>query len=400
MGSAHVAILAVALGAGGVVAQDGRSLVVSSDPELAALANELLTDLAERSGMELREPVRLEKRSRAELVRYLESKLEEELPEEEAAVIVEAYSLLGLVPPDLDLRDVLMTLYTEQVAGFYEPDSTALFVMDDQPEVELEGLLLHELVHAVQDQTADLDVLTDPDLGNDRATAARAAIEGHATLVMLEYILEQQMGSAVDLSELPAFGPTLRQGLAAVPSQFPALDGTPTVLQQSLIFPYIEGAAYLQALWAQGERVVPFGENLPLSTEQIFAGAGTEPPIELTLDVSGGTVVHEDVLGWLELGVLLQEHVGEAGNGLADGWDGDRYVLVEAPEGRRALIAFILWEEEASRDEFVELIGGALDRFGAAAEVESVDVVGRPATRLTVGPADGITVRVSEAPSG
>ena len=56
-------------------------MVVSSDPELQALATELLPDLARRSGMELRDPVRVEKRTRAELVRYLEHKLDEELPE-------------------------------------------------------------------------------------------------------------------------------------------------------------------------------------------------------------------------------------------------------------------------------------------------------------------------------
>ena len=80
-----------------------------------------------------------------------------------------SYALLGLVPDTLDLRAVLLSLYTEQVAGFYEPDSTALFVMDDQPASALQGLLIHELVHAVQDQTVDLHALTDPDLGNDRA---------------------------------------------------------------------------------------------------------------------------------------------------------------------------------------------------------------------------------------
>ena len=148
-------------------------MVISSDPALAELASTLLPDLARRSGMELREPVRIEERTREELVRYLRFKLDEELPEEEARARVDAYALLGLVPPDLDLRDVLMRLYTEQVAGFYDPDSTALFVMDDQPPADLRSVLLHELVHAVQDQTADLDALTDPALGGERRKASQ-----------------------------------------------------------------------------------------------------------------------------------------------------------------------------------------------------------------------------------
>ena len=152
--------------------QSESRLVESSDRHLRELAASLLPDLAARSGMELTSPVRLEQRSRAELVRYLEHKLDEELPPAEARARVDAYALFGLVPSDLDLRTVLLGLYTEQVAGFYEPDSTALFVLDDQPDADVEALLVHELVHAVQDQSVDLSAITDPDLGNDRATAA------------------------------------------------------------------------------------------------------------------------------------------------------------------------------------------------------------------------------------
>ena len=123
---------------------------------------------------------------------------------------MDVYALLGLVPRDLDLRSVLLGLYTEQVAGFYEPDSTALFVMDDQPDAALEGLLVHELVHAIQDQNADLEALTGHDLGNDRATAAQAAIEGHATLVMLEHLTEQMTGVAIDLAVVPDFSAQMR----------------------------------------------------------------------------------------------------------------------------------------------------------------------------------------------
>ena len=118
-------------------------------------------------------------------------------PAEEAAHLTRTYSLVGLVDEDLDLRELLVSVYQEQVAGFYDPDSTALFVMDDMPaETMLESVLIHELVHAVQDQTANLDSLTAEERGNDRQAAAQSAIEGHATLIMLEYMLEQMQGRA------------------------------------------------------------------------------------------------------------------------------------------------------------------------------------------------------------
>jgi hypothetical protein len=380
---------------GGTAQQLESELVVSSDATLRKLASELLPDLAARSGLELREPVRLEMRSREELVRYLESKLDEELPEEEARATVEAYALFGLVPDTLDLREVLLALYTEQVAGFYEPDSTALFVMDDQPEALLEGLLVHELVHAVQDQWVDLGALTDPKLGSDRATAAQAAIEGHATLVMLEYMAEQAQGTPVDLGALPNFANLLRSQLEGARDQFPALAAAPPVIQESLLFPYLEGAGYVHGLWAQGDRVAPFGEYLPKSTEQILGGTADDVPIELAMSVSGADILHEDVLGRLELGVMLDQHLGPGSARFADGWGGDRYVLVEVGTGERGLIWYSVWDDEAARDRFVERFRDALGSLGGGASLEVMEVGGRAATVLRVGATDGVSVEVT-----
>lgn len=380
---------------GGTAQQPESELVVSSDATLRKLASELLPDLAARSGLELREPVRLEMRSREELVRYLESKLDEELPEEEARATVEAYALFGLVPNTLDLREVLLALYTEQVAGFYEPDSTALFVMDDQPEALLEGLLVHELVHAVQDQWVDLGALTDPTLGSDRATAAQAAIEGHATLVMLEYMAEQAQGTPVDLGALPNFANLLRSQLEGARDQFPALAAAPPVIQESLLFAYLEGAGYVHGLWAQGDRVAPFGEYLPKSTEQILGGTADDVPIELAMSVSGADILHEDVLGRLELGVMLDQHLGPGSARFADGWGGDRYVLVEVGTGERGLIWYSVWDDEAARDRFVERFRDALGSLGGGASLEVMEVGGRAATVLRVGATDGVSVEVT-----
>jgi len=372
-------------------------MVVSSDPELIALASQLLPGLAERSGLTLTGPVRLERRSRAHLVQYLESKLDEELPEEQARATVDSYALFGLVPSDLDLRALLLGLYTEQVAGFYEPDSTALFVMDDQPRAALQALLVHELVHAIQDQATDLDALTDPGQGNDRAIAAQAAIEGHATLVMLEFMTEQMAGVPVDLSEIPDFSAQMRPALEAMRGQFPALAGAPRVIQESLLFPYLEGTGFVQRLWGAGQRVAPFGENLPLSTEDVLDAGEAAPPVELSIAVAGGRVVHEDVLGRLEIGVMLDEHAGGSAASAADGWDGDRYVLVEGSGRARALIWYAVWEDEAARDRFASAMERALPRLGGPAGLERTSVAGRPGTVLRVGDVQGVTVSVQAA---
>lgn len=385
-------LLLLGLGACSSDAQEpGSDLVISSDPELRALAAEILPGLAARASMELVAPVRIERRSRAELVAYLRHKLDEELPADEARQTVRVYAMLGLVEPDLDLRGLLLDLYTEQVAGFYEPDSTALFVMEDQPRQALESLLLHELVHAVQDQTADLDALTSAQLGNDRAAAAHAAIEGHATLVMLEFMMERMTGQAVDLASVPGIADQLLPAAEGMEAQFPALAGAPAVIRRSLLFPYVQGAGFVQGLWSTEGRVAPFGEWLPTSTEQVMEGGLDDPPINVQIDVAGGDVLHEDVLGRLELQVLVEAHVGADATGLAEGWGGDRYVLVEPASGDEAVLVWVsVWDDESARDRFVEGFLAAMDRFGARAALRPATVDGHAAAVLTIGSVDGL----------
>lgn len=390
--------VALALGACGSGAQQPPVLVHSSDPELRELASALLPDLVERSGMELKEPVRIEKRSREELVRYLRFKLDEDLPEEEARATTEAYALLGLVADTLDLRAMLLALYTEQVAGFYEPDSAALFVLDDQPAAALQGLLVHELVHAVQDQTVDLHALTDPEHGNDRRTAAQAAIEGHATLVMLEYLTEQMRGAPVDLGDVPDFAASLRPALEGMRTQFPALASAPPVIQESLLFPYVQGAGYVQELWRSVTRVAPFGEYLPTSTEQVFTHDRADEPVRLDIEVSGSRSVHEDDLGRLETGVLLETHLGEGSGRFAKGWGGDAYALVERPGGAQGLAWVVVWDDAGARDAFVDALRPALPAFGAPAILSPIDVDGAPGALLRVGLPEQVEVTVRRRP--
>ncbi len=311
------AALAFALSACGSPVQD-TTFVVSSDPDLRARVAELLPDLAARAGMELVRPIRAERRTREELETYLLFKLDQELPPEEARNLTKTYSLIGLVDEDLDLRELLVSVYKEQVAGFYDPDSTALFVMDDMPPEMLETVLVHELVHAVQDQTANLDSLTAEVRGNDRQAAAQSAIEGHATLIMFEYMAEQMGGQPFDITELPDFSQMLAPALEAMRTQYPALAAAPTIIQEDLLFPYLRGASFVAELWEEKEgRPPPFGSELPQSTEQILhptRAFGVEPDMPTDLEVIPGPgfeVLYGNVFGQAD------------GTGIATSFSGD-----------------------------------------------------------------------------
>lgn len=367
------------------------TLVVSDDADLAALAEAILPGLAKRSGLALRAPVRLETRSRAALEAFLREKLDEELPPERARDLATAYHRLGMIPPNLDIRELLLGVYLEQVAGFYDPDAAALFVLDDQPAETLHALLLHELVHAVQDQWVDLDSLTAPERGNDRRTAAQAAIEGHATLVMLEYMTEEIRGGAVDLSEVPDMADQLRPALEAVRSQYPALAAAPRVIQEGLLLPYLEGAGFVLRLWqARPERVAPFGADLPASTEQVlhperFLSDPPDHPTTVRVRATAGRVVLDDVLGEAETRILLDEMTGLAPEGPL-GWDGDRWILVRPDDGAPDLLAWAsVWDDAGPRDRWVAALEGVLDRFPGGARVSASEIDERPVLVLVVG---------------
>lgn len=369
------------------------TLVISTDRDLRLLAAELLPGLSARSGLELRDPVRLERRTRDELETYLKFKLDDELPAEEADRLARSYHLLGLAPADLDLRTLLLAVYREQVAGFYDPDSTALFVLDDQGPAALRPLLLHELVHAVQDQSADLDALTAKEVGNDRRKAAQSAIEGHATLVMMEHVYGEMQGQEIDLAEIPDMADQLRPALDAVQTQFPALASAPRVVQEALLFPYLEGASFMLASWRSGAaRGAAFEGSLPRSTEQVLEpekafGEVPDEPTTLGLRVHTGVVLYEDDLGRAEADVLLRELTGRESLS-ASGWDGDRFALVSVGDpaaGATALVWGSVWDDEQARNRFIAALEPALSRLPLTATLEAIDIDGRAGALLRVG---------------
>ncbi len=347
--------------------------------------------------MELRRVVRVVRRSREALQGYLLAKMDEEVSEATARHIVASYALLGLVEPGLDLRDLLLSVYLEQVAGYYEPDSTALFLVDDQPEEMLEPVLVHELVHALQDQHRSLDSLTAPERGNDARSAAMAAIEGHATVVATEWAMSRARGRDVKLEELPNFDALAEVALAEVASRYPRLAEAPTVVREALLYPYLKGAQFVVDVWRETEiRSSPLGPHLPVSTEQVFDPSRllsfpADLPVRLAFERRAP--VFQDNLGYLEMGVLLEAWGGDpASRAFSKGWAGDQYGLYRTDDAW-TLRWVILWDDQASRDAFATWAAGA-PAIPPGARIVPMELEGRPGTEVTVGRPPRSPVRI------
>jgi hypothetical protein len=369
-----------------------------AEARLRASVDELLPRIEALSGLEARGPVRLALRDRAELREYVAARIEEEFPPAELEGVEGAYRALGLVPDTLDLRALLLELLTEQVLGYYDPATETLYLVAGVPREALEPVLAHELVHALQDQYVDLDSLIARERGNDRQTAAQAAIEGHATLVMMALVAERQAGQPIDPGMLPDLGRQLRPALEAENEQFPVFRSAPRILRETMLFPYLGGAGFVQSLWrtaGAGRRPAPLDTLLPQSTEQVLHPDERfirmrDEPTEIRLGEPAGDAgagwrtLYENTLGELETSILLSEHLGRGAEQAALGWDGDRYRLLEGPRGGRALVWYSVWDGAAAAGRFADAYQLVLERRAERrhGRVERLEVEGRPVVRV------------------
>src|SRR5687767_2160921 len=369
----HARRLAAVLGSATTIAACDRTATVERNDiadedtpaQFAQLVRELLPRLERLSGLDRKAPLSVRTQDRAAVRSYLEQRLQQELPPERLEGVRAAYVILGLIPDTLNLRALLLELYHEQVLGYYDPPSGTLYVLDHVNPDAVRPVLAHELVHALQDQHTNLDSLISRDRGNDRQTAAHAAMEGHAVVVMFAALAEEESGRRIDPVTLPSPWREAERALEAQPDQFPVLRRAPAIVRETVLFPYIAGSDFVHTLWAHRRGAArypaPLDSLLPQSTQQVmeplehFIRRRTEP-VELSFDgISGTGVLHENTFGRLETGIFLGQHLGEPARASAGGWRGDRYVVIRE-NGADGLRWVSLWESNGSAQRFAEAI--------------------------------------------
>jgi len=356
------------------------------------LVDSLVPSVERATGLRFLHHPRYAVRSREEVRAYVLHKLEQELPPEKAAGLQAAYRLLGLLPDTLDLRALLLELFTEQIVGYYEPDSSTLFVVANADPVYLKAVVAHELVHSLQHQHIALDSIMKQTGDSDRLLAAQAILEGQATLAGLQVMVPDQ-----NLYAMPEFWETYREQFRAQQAAMPVFTKAPRILREGIIFPYLAGADFLR-WWAGSEHRdrPPYGALMPVSTEQVIHphrfGAG-DRPVTLKFAAPERGVIYEDVMGEFDMRVLAVDLVeapmtAEVTTPLALGWGGDRFRVYESPDGP-AMLWYIAWDDEASRSRFLAGTGQRLEtrrRLGYRLEISALSVGGRPLCRLILAP--------------
>ncbi len=289
---------------------------------------------------------------------------------------------LGLLPHDVDLKAVMVKVYSEEIAAFYDTKTKTMHMIKEpeakakKPPTFMERLMgktggfdkdenktviAHEMTHALADQNFDIDAMQAlAKHDDDRSLALSALVEGEATLTMIGAQMNDWDGSAIQ--EFPAAN--LDRIFSMLMPFMPMAGGkslreAPVILSETMLFPYLRGLVFCAQLTNDGgwKALNQAYRKPPLSTEQIIHpekyAAEPDPPTAVDLgkiDVDQGwKEIGRNVVGEMQLAVLLRRHGGKAA---AAGWDGDDYAVFEGPEGKVGLVWFTTWDRVDDAREF------------------------------------------------
>lgn len=320
-------------------------VTAADNPAFLATADEVLHDMSEITGWDLKSPLKKSIRSRDDIRAYVLRQMDEEKDAKERYASTRTAEALGLVPKNFNLDPFLVDLLTEQIAGLYDPKAHEFYIAAWIPADEQRMVMSHELTHALEDQHFDIEPWVKAARPNDDAELARESVlEGSAMAAMLEYELQ---GKGIKLTDLPEFDPSVFVGDLA---ESPMLKKAPPFIKDSLIFPYFSGLTFSMAILKSGgwPAFASVFARPPANTQQIlhpdlyFANkAATPVKIELPSGVPNAdwVLLEENVLGefgWKE--VLKQFLDAEEAKSLAADWDGDAYATFEEKNSKRLML--------------------------------------------------------------
>jgi hypothetical protein len=362
-------LLALALlTTGGAAARQGAAAIKQPDTATALNAtDEVLKTVSRMRELEIKTPVKSAFKTRDEIEQSVIRDLDESTPLADFNASQKTLVKLGLVPKDFQLRDYVVKLLREQVAGFYEPKTKEFYLAAWLPLAEQKKVMAHELVHALQDQHFNLRRFEKwPKGDSDAELAAHALVEGEATMVMILYDLEEQGLKGIDITKIGSLTERLLDNDSeASDPNYPVLSAAPRVLRENLQFPYVYGAGFTQAILKNGawRGLNEVYTTLPASTEQIMHPQkylAHEAPVKIAMADFAPTFgknwqrADEDVNGEFGYFVILSEFLPKmVARAAAAGWGGDRYTFYEnKATGTSALVQYTTWDTPADAREF------------------------------------------------
>jgi len=314
----------------------------------------------------------------------------------------QVWEALFLVGEDTSVGEEFNTTLGSSVLGFYRAGSNEVVIVSDRDDPMIDrGTLVHELVHALQDQQFGLGEVPPT---QDRQLARNSVVEGEANLLEDRY--ETRCESEWECIETPPRSGTgsgeVNRGLLLV-----------------VLTPYVQGPGFVETIQRRGgwPAVNDLHREYPASMKQVLDPErypDDEPENVTVPDRSNGEwerFDHDpvtDTVGPVSIhAMFFQNGVGAASverysyaHPAAVGWTGDS-VVPYRNDDRFGYVWVTTWESEEEARQFVDTYRDLLDSEGAQFRNGGVAVVPEPspfddAFRVT---RDGTRVRIVNAPT-
>ena len=368
--------------------------------ELFRSVDEILQFASKDTGLPIKHEVKRQLASRDQVVSYLEKTMVEDKDTQRLRRSELVLKKFGLLPRDFDLQTFLVALLREQVAGYYDPETRTVNLLEWLGAEQQRPVLAHELTHALQDQSfelkkwltaGDVDLdnikhLTPADLDKDEIGEARqAVVEGQAMAVLVDYMLAP---TGQSLLTSPEVADDLKKQMLTGSADSPEFQHAPVFLRESLTFPYRYGLDFIVQLLRDGGKEKAFAgvlANPPQSTRQIM-----EPKTYLSGEHLPDTVLPDfeqdfrnyerfDVgaVGELDTAVLIEQYEGaDASHKLYPHWRGGYYYAARPTSDAAAPLALLYvsrWADEQHAAEFAAIYARSLAKRYRSVREESGD---------------------------
>ena len=354
----------------------------------------MIAAIAEIMDFGPRRPVAMKTISKAQFRKLYRDQMRKEQSPRELHNEMLFLRLFGLVPESFDYEKTVLDLMSEQAWALYDFKRRQLYLADWAPAEVLEFAMVHELVHALDDQNFNLLKFVKAARRGEEQLARLAVLEGQASWVMTEWVLQQSERSLVG-NRLLAI--TTASATKFEAQQFPVYESTPLYFREILIFPYTEGLIF------QHDMIERFGkdgfkrvfERPPETTQQILqpalyiAGANPAPPkLPRMKAPKGYKPVFEGTFGQLDHQILIEQHLGEGDRQkLLDKWNGSQFRVYEnRRDGKTMLHYAVRWQDLEAASEYYHIYRQICER-----KWEGLELVNNGKDRCT-GDRDGFHV--------
>jgi hypothetical protein len=354
--------------------------------ELFHSVDEILEFDSKQTGLPVKREVKRKLTSRDEVVSYLTQHLNDEDTQRlrRSELVLKKF---GLLPADFNLETFLVALLREEVAGYYDPKTKTVNLLDWVPMEEQEPVMAHELTHALQDQSIGLqkwmkrgekdlaEIKKDPtpaDIENDEIDSAReAVIEGQAQAMMFQYAMAPTGHS---IANSPALVDAMEEETLSGTPGTKVFNDAPIFMKESLTFPYSYGMEFVVKLMQKGGKEKAFAgvlQNPPHTTRQIMQPETylSEEKIEpmrvpdFKHDFKDYQKFDIGAMGEFDVAVLIEQYAGKPlSKSLYPEWRGGYYYAAKTkpdshPDPAVATLGLLYVSRWSSADKAAEFAG-------------------------------------------